>query len=80
MNKAQRAGSVIGGLGVVFLSQNLMGLGLGNWWALFLLGPGGFGFGPGLGRSADPAEGLLLVQPQPGQGLAAMVRSQSSRA
>lgn len=45
MNKTQRAGSLIGGLvlvglGMVFLIQNLTGLDLGNWWALFLLGPG----------------------------------------
>lgn len=43
--KTQRADSMIGGmvlvaLGGVFLIQNLTGLDLGNWWALFLLGPG----------------------------------------
>lgn len=54
MNK-QRSGSVMGGLvlvgmGLVFLLQNLTGLELGHWWALFLLLPGvaalarGYGF------------------------------------
>lgn len=55
MNDTQRSGSVIGGLvllglGLVFLVQNLTGLDLGHWWALFLLVPGaatlfrGYGF------------------------------------
>lgn len=50
----QRSGSGIGGLvlvgmGLVFLVQNLTGMNLGHWWALFLLIPGAAGLARGYG-------------------------------